>query len=376
MIKYTEREFKSILNVRKSINDWFWDKYGINPYNGCQFGCVYCDSRSEKYNLPTDFENDIVVKKNAGELLEKRLSRARTLLPDVIGIGGTTDPYQRAELRYRNTRRILEVIKKYRYPVHVATKSPIVLRDLDILEEIGKNSWCTVSVTVTTIDPKVARFLERRVGLPEKRFEVIRKIKSKTKNIQVGILFMPIVPFLGDSGENIEAVVKMAGENGADYVLFGGGMTMRDMQALWFLRHLRDEYPELISKYEKLYGFIYDEEKYSGKYEPPTSYYLKPTKFFIEFSEKYGIVRRIKRFIPDDFRKYNYIVSEKLFSIAYERRIRGRFWEVFFWAAHGIQALKESIVNVASRKELTDISGVGPKIAAYIEKELEAMGLL
>ncbi len=374
MVRYLEREFKSILNVRKSINDWFWDKYGINPYNGCQFGCVYCDSRSAKYNLPTDFESSIIVKKNADVLLEKRLGRAKTLLRDVIGIGGTTDPYQRAELRYGNTRKCLEVIRKYRFPVHIATKSPLVLKDLDILEEIGESSWCTVSVTVTTLDHGVSRFLERGAGLPEKRFEIIRRIKSATKNIQAGILFMPIVPFLCDSKENIEAVVKMASESGADFVLFGGGMTMRDVQALWFLKHLKVAYPKLIPEYERLYGFTYDEYRYGGTYEPKSSYYVQPTRFFIEATDGYGMARRIKRFIPDDYRRYNYIVSERLFNMAYERRIRGKFWDAFFWAARSVQVLRESVKDIAVRGELTRIRGVGPKIASYIEEQLENLG--
>ena len=86
MITYTEKEFKSILNIRKFIDHWFWDKYGINPYNGCQFGCIYCDSRSAKYHLPEDFENNIIIKKDAELILDKRLKNARTLLPDVVGI--------------------------------------------------------------------------------------------------------------------------------------------------------------------------------------------------------------------------------------------------------------------------------------------------
>lgn len=366
MITYTEKEFKSILNVRKSINNWFWDKYGINPYNGCQFGCVYCDSRSAKYNLPTDFENNIIIKKDIDKLLDKRLTNARVLLQDVIGIGGTTDPYQAAETKYKNTRKCLEIIKKHNYPVHIATKSPLVLKDIDLLEEIGKNTWATVSVTITTTDKQIASFLEPRVVLPAARFDIIRQIKEKTNHIQAGILFMPIVPFLCDDEENIKQVLSKAKESGADYVLFGGGMTMRDMQALWFLKHLKEKYPALISKYENLYNFKYNESKYDGSYEPHFSYYQKPTKFFMKYAKQYGIRWRIKRFIPEDYRKYNYIISEKLFEISYERQITGRHWDAYFWAAYNIQNLKESIIDIAKRNELKKIRGVGDKISAYI----------
>ncbi len=371
MITYTEKEFKSVLNVRKSINNWFWDKYSINPYNGCQFGCVYCDSRSAKYNLPDDFENNIIIKKNIDKLLDKRLTNARTLLQDVIGIGGTTDPYQAAESKFKNTEKCLEIILKHSYPVHIATKSPLVLKDIDIINEIGKNTWATVSVTITTIDNNVSSFLENRVPLPKTRFNIIKTIKEKAKYIQAGILFMPIVPFLCDSEKNIREVIKKAKECKADYVLFGSGMTMRDIQALWFLKHLKERYPHLIPKYEKLYNFKYNEKEYRGSYEPVSYYYEKPIKLFIKYAKEYKINWRIKRFIPEDYRKYNYIISEKLFNISYERQITGRHWDAFFWAAYNIQNLKESIIDIAKRGELKKIRSVGDKIAKYIISVIE-----
>ncbi len=375
MVEYIEKEFKSILNIRKSINNWFWDKYGINPYNGCQFGCIYCDSRSAKYKLPDDFENKIIIKKNADILLEKRLKNARKSLIDVIGIGGTTDPYQKAETIYKITRKCLEVILKYKFPVHIATKSPLILNDLELLEHIGKESWCTVSVTITTTDNKIAKFLEKRVPLPEKRFEIIKTIKEKTKHIQAGVLFIPVVPFLTDSEENIKNLLKKANESRADYVLFGGGMTMRDLQALWFLKHLKKEYPELIPLYEKVYSFKYNESSYTGTYEPVADYYLKPARYFLKYSREYNINWRIKRFIPQDYRKYNYIVSEELFNIAYERQITGRYWKPFYWAGYNIQNLKESIVEIVKRKELRTIKGIGPRLEKYIIELLNQRGV-
>jgi DNA repair photolyase len=97
MTTYIEKNYKSILNVHKFIDNWFWTKYGINTYNGCEFGCIYCDSRSKKYYLPKDFHNTIIIKKNVRDMLDKRLARARTLLPDVVGISGANDPYQQEE---------------------------------------------------------------------------------------------------------------------------------------------------------------------------------------------------------------------------------------------------------------------------------------
>lgn len=371
MAEFTEKEFKSILNKHKFIDSWFWCRYGVNPYNGCQFGCVYCDSRSEKYHLPTDFEDDIIVKKNVREMLDNRLSRARTLLPDVVCLGGTTDPYQPAEAKYMNTRQCLEVLDRYKCPVHVITKSHLVLRGVDLLEKIGGESWCTVSVTITTTNPETARFLEKTAPPPEKRFEVIREIKEKTKNVQTGVLLIPVVPFLCDSDDNLEDMVARSKESGADYLLFGGGMTMRDSQAKWFLRHLSEEYPELMEKYEGLYGFKYNPESYEGNYEPKKSYALKIHKKMFELCEKYEMPYRIKRFIPSDFRKINYLIAEKLLNQAYKQQMTGKPYSNTHWAGQNIQNLGESIVDVAKREELQKIRNVNSEVEAFIKENLD-----
>lgn len=161
MVTFIEKEFKSILNVRKFIDSWFWDKYSINPYNGCQFGCIYCDSRSEKYHLPTDFENMIIVKKNPGSMLDKCLTNARTLLPDVVSIVGTTDPYQRAEKKYENTRRCLEVLAKHRYSVLIGTKSNLSRRKVNripygFLGHALRHIACRERIPVKEISPRYA----------------------------------------------------------------------------------------------------------------------------------------------------------------------------------------------------------------------------
>jgi len=370
MTTYQEKEFKSILNKHKFIDSWFWNRYGINPYNGCQFGCIYCDSRSEKYHLPTDFENDIVIKKNIGKMLDKRLTNARTLLPDVVALSGTCDPYQRAEAKFRNTRQCLEVLEKHRYPVHIITKSKLVLRDLDLLEEIGKNNWACVSITITTTNAEIAHFLEERVASPKIRFDTIKTIKEKARQVQVGGLFIPIVPYLCDIDSNLEDMIKKTKEAGADYILFGGGMTMRDMQAKWFLRYLKEKYPELIEKYEKLYQFRYNPDSYEGTYEPKRSYVMKIHKKLFALCEKYNLVYRIKRFIPDDFRRINYLIAEKLLNEAYRLQMLGKPWSNLHWAGQNIQNLKESIADVAKRNQLQEIRNVNEEIESFIRENI------
>ncbi len=370
MVEFVEREFKSILNKRRFVDSWFWDRYGINCYNGCQFGCIYCDSRSSKYQMPYDFENNIIVKKNVGEMLDRRISNARTLLPDVVGMSGASDPYQPAEARYGNTRECLRVLEKHRYPVHIGTKSNLVLRDLDLLEEIGKNSWCCVSVTITTANPGVAGFLERKAPAPDTRFEIIKTIKEKTEHIQAGVLLIPVVPCLCDSDENLGEMAEKAAESGADYLLFSGGMTMRDLQALWFTKHLKEKYPEFLRAYEDLYQFRYNPGSYEGTYEPRRGYTLKINRKMLSLCEKHRLPYRIKRFIPDDYRRENYLIAEKLLNEAYRLQISGKTWTNIFWAGMNIQNLRESIADIAGRNELHKIRNVNDEIESLIRESI------
>jgi len=371
MVEYIEKEFKSIINKLKFIDSWYWCRYTLNTYNGCQFGCIYCDSRSAKYHMPTDFENTIIVKKNVEELLDKRITRARKLLPDVVAISGANDPYQPAEARYKNTRQCLEVLAKHKYPVGIGTKSKLVLNDLDLLEKIGKNNWCSVSVTITTTDPEIRKFLEPRAQSSEERFDVIRKIKEQTKHIQAGVSFIPIVPYLCDSEEQLEGMVKNIKESGSDFILFGSGVTMRDLQANWFLKHLKERYPELIEKYEELYDFKYNPVSYDGKYNPKESYHKKINKKMLSLCEKYELPYRVKRFIPNDFRKKNYSIAEKLLNEAYRQQMLGKAWSKKYWAGMNIQNLKESIVAIAKRNELQEIRNVNDEIEEFIRENLD-----
>jgi len=380
MVKYIEKEFKSILNKLKFIDSWYWCRYTLNTYNGCQFGCIYCDSRSAKYHMPTDFENTIIVKKNAKELLDKRITKARKLLPDVVAISGANDPYQPAETKYLNTRQCLEVLAKNKYPVGIGTKSKLVIRDLDLLEKIGKVSWSSVSVTITTANPEIAEFLEPRAPTPQERFDVIKKIKKQTKHIQAGVSFIPIVPYLCDSDEHLEVMVKKTKESGADFILFGSGVTMRDLQANWFLKHLKERYPELIEKYEELYDFKYNPVSYDGKYNPKEHYHKKINKKMLSLCEKYKLPYRMKRFIPNDYRRMNYIIAEKLLNESFRLQILGKAWSKKHWAGMNIQNLKESLLAVAKRNELQKIRNVNDKIEAFIRENLDldkdATGLL
>ncbi|GAG54627.1 unnamed protein product, partial [marine sediment metagenome] len=142
--KITYKEFKTAINKLKYPDSWFWCRYTINPYSGCAHTCIYCDARSDRYYLSQDFETEVIVKSNIDKNLDQRIKRSRTLLPDVIGPGGVCDAYQPIESEVENTLKILRVIKKHNFPVNIATKSNLITRDVDILNKIAKDTWCTV----------------------------------------------------------------------------------------------------------------------------------------------------------------------------------------------------------------------------------------
>jgi DNA repair photolyase len=325
--------------------------------------------------MPEDFENKIIIKHNVGEMLDKRISNARTFLPDVVAIGGVTDAYQPAESKFNSTRQCLEILAKHRYPVHLVTKSTAVLRDLELLEEIGRESWCCVSLTITGSSPETARFLDSKSPPPAKRFAAIKEIKERARHIQTGVLLIPLIPYLCDSDDDLEMMVKLTEDSGADYFLFGGGMTLRDRQALWFLQHLGREFPELISRYEQLYDFKYTTRSYNGSYSPPLDYLLPKHERLFELCRNHQIKYRIPRFVPEDYRKANYLVAETLLNQAYEKQLLGEDWQALFWAGQNIQNLQESIVAVAERSELGKIRNVTGRTKNKVESLLNSQNI-
>ena len=304
-------------------------------------------------------------------MLNTRISRARTLLPDVVGISGVCDPYQPCEELFQSTRECLKVLADHKWPVHIWTKSPLVVRDLDVLSDIADSTWAAVSFTITTTRNEVATFLEPNTKSPEKRFEALSQIKETT--IQTGVTAIPLVPFLEDSTEDIESLVKAAREAGADYVLFSPGMTMEDDQALRFLRILAHTYPELISHYEDLYSFEYSPDEYKGTYSPHKRYIIRKSKEIFEILKKYEMPYRVKRFIPSDFRKLNYSVAENLLNEACRLQDLGKASKNMYWAGQNIQNLGESIKDVAERGDLQRIRNVNSEIEPLITEIIKSL---
>ena len=217
-------EAKTILSSVKNKPDiYFGLSYNMNLYRGCQHSCIYCDSRSDCYQLGD--LSDIRIKKDAIQILERELRSKR--LRGTVGFGSMNDCYMPVEREYQLTRKALLLMIKYKFPVHIITKSDLVLRDIDLLKEISK-IYAAVSVTITTTDDNLSRIIEPNAPVSSKRFETLRQLSAQ--GIYCGITFMPVLPHINDTQENVTEMVKRAADCGVKYILPAFGLTIRDGQ--------------------------------------------------------------------------------------------------------------------------------------------------
>lgn len=362
MTEYIDKEFKTIINKLKYIDSWFWARYTINPYSGCEHACLYCDARSEKYYLHQNLDNEIYIKEDVKNKLDKRLKNARTLLPDVVALGGVCDAYQQAEANFKNTRQILEILHKYHYPVCLSTKSDLVLRDLDLFSNIADDTYCTLAFTITTFKTEIVKFFEPAASPPEGRIKALEIIKTKFPKIQTGVNFIPIIPFIGDTENNLEDVVSRTKAAGCDFILFAPGMTMRDSQARFFINKLKE------SPYsDKLKNIL---NLYKGDMYPNSLYFKKISHKMLDLCENYNLPVRAQRYVPHDYRRYNYIIAKILLDHAYFNQASGKPWSAFQWAGLHLQNMEESIIDVSNRSELKSLKNFTPKIIKFVEPHL------
>ncbi|PPD45028.1 MAG: radical SAM protein [Methylocystis sp.] len=215
----------------------------INPYRGCEHGCVYCFARPTHAYMGLspglDFETEIFVKEGAAQLLERELS-AQTYAPRVIAIGTNTDPYQPAEKRHRVMRSILEVLARTKHPVAIVTKSALVLRDRDLLAPMAAEGLAKVAFSVTTLDPRLARLLEPRAATPQRRLDAMEKLAAA--GVPVAVMTAPVIPAIND--DEIEAILTRAhaaGAREAGYIMLRLPLELRDIFTEWLVAHFPDK---------------------------------------------------------------------------------------------------------------------------------------
>ncbi|MFW6172948.1 MAG: radical SAM protein [Elusimicrobiota bacterium] len=225
----------------------FGGVYCIDPYQNCDFGCLYCDSSIDK---------TIYVKTNASTILQKELKQVEK---GVIIIGSVRDPYQKAEEKYGITKNLLKTIKKYHFPCHILTKSTLVLRNVNLLSDMR----CVITMSIVSLDKNIARIFEENAPLPKERMQTVKTLIQHS--IKTGIALMPVLPFLAES--NLQDVVKTASRCNAQHLLHKHLELKGDHRSV-FMDTIKNNYPHLLSKYEGLYkGGILPDRKYIAKFD-------------------------------------------------------------------------------------------------------------
>ena len=230
---YKHIRVNTLLNKITNKDILFGGNYTIDPYQNCEYGCIYCDSSNEK---------TIYIKTNAADVLRKELNQVNK---GVIIIGSVNDPYQYAEENYRITRNLLEVIKEKNFPCHILTKSDLILRDVKLLSRL---EYCSVTISLITLDNKISNIFEKNVPSPKIRLQTIEKLSES--GIKSGIAVIPIIPYISES--EIEKIIKSAKNHNAQYFLYKH-LELKGDQKSCFLGILKEKYPNLIEKYKKLY---------------------------------------------------------------------------------------------------------------------------
>ncbi len=288
---------KSILNKTKKRDPWFLDDYTVNPYSGCSFNCLYCYIRGSKYGI--HMERKLGVKTNAPELLDKALRRrADKGEYGIIVLASATDPYLQAEKETLLTRELLEVILKYRFPVHLITKSDLILRDLDLIERIDKKAilpkdlpgldrGAIITFSFSTIDARVGRIFEPGAPSPLLRLEALKAIS--TRGFLTGVSMMPLLPWISDNTESLEAMFGAFKANGAQYcfpadlTLFGNDTS--DSRTL-MLRAVEKHYPQYLDKYKT---YFENSTELPGYYRK--AFYKKVTGLGMRYELRNSIIR-------------------------------------------------------------------------------------
>ena len=236
----------------------------INPYRGCEHGCIYCYARPAHAYMGLspglDFESKLFFKPEAALLVERELSRPR-YVPEVIHIGGNTDPYQPQERRLRVTRSVIEVLERFNHPFSVITKSALILRDLDIIASMSRKNLARVAISITTLDRKLARSMEPRAATPEKRLDAVRRLSDA--GVPVTVMFAPCIPGLND--HEMEAVLERsaeAGAKGAGYVALRLPMEIKDLFKEW----LATDHPDRASRVMSLVRQIRGGKEYDSQW--------------------------------------------------------------------------------------------------------------
>lgn len=277
----------------------------INPYRGCEHGCIYCYARPFHeylgFSAGLDFETKIMVKENAPELLRRELF-SRKWKPQTLAMSGVTDPYQPVERRLKLTRRCLEVLAEFRNPVGIVTKNYLVTRDIDLLAELAKHDAAAVFVSVTTLDAKLAGMMEPRTAMPGARLRAIRELTAA--GIPTGVMVAPMIPGLTDT--ELPAIVKVAAEAGARWA----GMVpvrlpygVKDLFASWLGEHFPDRKAKVLAQIREMHGGKLNEGEFGKRMRGEGILAKQTAKLFAVACRRAGIPGKMPELSTAAFRR-------------------------------------------------------------------------
>ena len=280
-VEYFTLPTRSLLNRCTGVRMPF--TWTINPYRGCEFACKYCYARYTHEFMEmrdgVDFEQKIYVKQHAAELLRQELRRVKP--GEQIAIGTATDPYQPAERRFEVTRAILEELARHQgLDLGIVTKGNLILRDLDLLHQVGQKNRLMVSVTITTLNVDLARILEPRAPRPDLRMETVRRLAQA--GIEAGVSCAPVIPGITDSLRNLEGLVRATAQAGGKHI-FANPLFLKPCSAAVFLPFLEKEFPQLAAGYP---------QRYKDRAFLPKTYGKRISKLMTSLRKKYGMGQR------------------------------------------------------------------------------------
>ncbi len=362
-MKLEYREYRA-RNVHRHVDGpWFWGKYTAHPYVGCRSGCEFCYLRGRRYlgrRDPDTFDTLIQVKINAIELLRKEL---RQLDHDVISCGDWQQP---TEDRYRLSRGMLEVVHDLGFPLFIVERSPLLVRDLDLLVEINRRAWVAVVFSISNLDPALKAAFEPRSPGARRRLGAMEKLAGA--GILVGTSMMPIIPFVGDDESHLNDVVGATTDHGGSFVL-GGGLTMDGVQAERTLAAAQRFDPALEARWRKMYRWVPE-----GKptYGPPGAYNARLGLLLRELCARHGLLDRLPRYVAPGPLAVNKRIAERLFLRAYDLELEAakdyRIW-AYRKAAWTVDEWPESIAELYAARSVSGLREL-PRIGKSLAREI------
>ncbi len=285
-VEYFTLPVRSLLNRCTGVRMPF--TWTINPYRGCEFACKYCYARYTHEFMElrdgVDFEQKIFVKQHAADLLRQELRHVKP--GEEIAIGTATDPYQPAERRFEVTRAILEELDRHRgLEIGIVTKSNLVLRDIELLQQIAKANRLFVNITITTLNVDLARILEPRAPRPDLRLEAMQKLNQA--GLAAGVICAPVLPGITDSARDLEALVQATARAGGKYI-YANSLFLKPCSAAVFMPFLEKEFPKLVESYR---------QRYKDRAFLTASYRKRLSQVMKRLRQKHGI--------PSDYDRYS-----------------------------------------------------------------------